>query len=229
MATIEERREMRKMQPSEHAYTGYVPAEIREPQIEAPKIKNPPILGYSGYRPGCTELIGTTKTRDVKVRGQPERHERRPGSPAMSEKSGYGMFDAESGYGQFMAPPSEADCNSEMPAAFKYDENLNDLYERSIAAVGGEKAVTKLIKTVRDTIEMRSKGRADTFQRMKRAFLHVVPSETEPVPLSKFEEVLALLSCVLSDDQIVAIFGTIDTHCSGKIDRNAFITKINPN
>lgn len=26
----------------------YVPAEIREPEIEAPKIKNPPILGYTG-------------------------------------------------------------------------------------------------------------------------------------------------------------------------------------
>lgn len=185
------------------------------------------IIKVVGYRPGCTELVGTTKTRDMKVREQPEHVEPRPGSPTMSQRSGYGMFDAESGYGQFMAPPSEADYNSEMPSAFKYDENLNDLYERSIAAVGGDEAVKKLFKTVRDTIEMRSKGRGNTFQRIKRAFLHVVPSETEQVPLSKFEEVLALLSCVLSDDHIVAIFGTLDTHCSGKIDRNAFITKIN--
>ncbi|OQR83760.1 hypothetical protein ACHHYP_14326 [Achlya hypogyna] len=109
-ATLAERRQLRKHARPEHQYTGYVPADALDADdTPAPvhgKIKKA-IVGYQGHRHNREDMIGVTFTKGLE-QCTPSAPTRRVTRKHETEGSGYGQFDAISGYGEFQAPPSEA-------------------------------------------------------------------------------------------------------------------------
>ncbi|KAG9402623.1 hypothetical protein AC1031_007226 [Aphanomyces cochlioides] len=119
-ASIAERRAMKRHAIPEHAYTGYVPGDTREPDAPKPvvgKIKRA-IVGYGGHRHNKQDMIGTTFTHGLQVVPHPvELRKLKQPTKSKPDKamstSAYGNFDELSGYGQFAEPPRSKDSNQD--------------------------------------------------------------------------------------------------------------------
>ncbi|CAK4075117.1 unnamed protein product [Aphanomyces euteiches] len=119
-ASIAERRAMKRHAIPEHAYTGYVPGDTREPEAPKPvvgKIKRA-IVGYGGHRHNKQDMIGTTFTHGLQVVPHPvELRKLKQPTKSKPDKamstSAYGNFDELSGYGQFAEPPRSKDSNQD--------------------------------------------------------------------------------------------------------------------
>ena len=131
---------------------------------------------------------------------------------------------------------SSAKSSNGPEIAFPLNDRLFHSYTRALENIGGKEAIPSLLDIILKSVSQRSESAGHSNQRVKCAIDQVVSStcrkflrkilnffyfkllrvDSKPISLDSFTEIITLLSCVLSEPQVEALFGYFDTTCCGK-------------
>ncbi|KAE9344758.1 hypothetical protein PF008_g9087 [Phytophthora fragariae] len=159
----------------------------------------------------------------------------------MSPRSGYGKFDDASGYGNFALPPDPV-ASSERQGEYNppqgvhsherrpqqrtinptnklkgADPVLQAKYQQAVIRIGGEQAALRLWTAAAQTVWQRYTKRTELLQAVKRSFEKHERMNHGFMTKVQLKEALRDLACVFTDDQITALFGIHDKHCTGAV------------
>ena len=211
--TLAEKRESK-------AYTGHcravLTAEGKQKALEnSLSDKKSGVIGYSGYRAGREEHIGST----MFAWAEPEAHERAIQGPS---KGHHRFFDASdrtleggtwSHSKRVLHQKRQIDVE-EVPTP----QMLETQYRNAMTSVGGDAGVQRLVRSMAVAVSHHCRSITEGTFHVKRAFMNADVDGSGKISRAELRRFCELISCVFTEHQVVALMGHFDHDLKGQID-----------